>query len=201
MTYARNWIEEWRRAEAEGPILSVLPNAKTAKSAKSSAADGEQAPFGSFDGFGNDQNGAAEPVGSDVVVALEERAALIECGANVPREWAEGFARLDLARPVKGFTERQWRQLIDDGGKFLDRWAAEAERMGWRPVDVFGVHPIAPNANNSLSGLALLINGGEVIRLAKHHATIQTPRGSELSYVKREMAGSVAVWELVETAA
>jgi hypothetical protein len=33
---------------------------------------------------------------------LEERAALVEYGAGVPREWAEGFARLDLAAPPKG---------------------------------------------------------------------------------------------------
>jgi hypothetical protein len=195
MTYARNWIEEWRLAEAAGPISSVLPNAKTAKSAKRHGVESEPAPFGSFGGFGTTRKGPAEQPEPEAIVDFEERAAMVECGAKVPREWAEGFAGLDLARPVNGFTLQQWRQLIDDGGRFLDRWAWDAERLGWKAADVFGLHPIAPNANNSLSGLVLLINGGEVVRLARDYATIRTARGSELSYLRREMAGSVAVWD------
>jgi hypothetical protein len=31
--------------------------------------------------------------------------------------------------------------LIDDGGKFLDRWGVEAARLGWSALDVFGAHP------------------------------------------------------------
>ncbi len=75
---------------------------------------------------------------------LNERSALVEYGAGVPRAWAEGFARLDLAHPPAGFSARQWAQLVDDGGRFLDRWAAEAAAAGWDAADVFGVHIPSP---------------------------------------------------------
>ena len=54
-----------------------------------------------------------------------ERAALIEFGAGVPRTWAECFASLDCM-PMAGFSEDQWRQIIDDGGLFLDAWGVKA---------------------------------------------------------------------------
>ncbi len=32
----------------------------------------------------------------------------------------------------------RWRQLIDDGGRFLDTWGSQAAEFGWRVEDVFG---------------------------------------------------------------
>jgi hypothetical protein len=211
-------MEEWRQAEAEGnPVPTALPNAKAAKSAESPRAEEKHTVFGSFGSFGTEEKepqghetderpdhhpppAASDPAMSAAVDTeeFEERAALVQYGAAVPRDWAEGFARLDLARPANGFTERQWRQLIDDGGKFLDRWASAAAKAGWIATDVFGVHPLAPNANYSLSGLVPLIDGGEVVWLSTGHATIRTRRGSELSYLRREMLGSIPVWELFD---
>jgi hypothetical protein len=121
----------------------------------------------------------------------------VEYGAGVPREWAEGFARLDLAQPPPGYSPRQWTQLLDDGGRFLDRWAAEAAAAGWQAVDVFGVHPVAPNANYSLAGLVPLIGGGQILRLTRDHASIQRRRGAVLTYVRMPMKGSVAIWDLI----
>ena len=70
---------------------------------------------------------------------FEERAAIIEDGSDVPRVWAEGFARLDLADRPTGFTIDQWQRLIDDAGRFLDRWRSEAARLEWSTTDLFGV--------------------------------------------------------------
>ena len=36
---------------------------------------------------------------------FDERAALVEYGADVPRDWAEGFARLVVAPPPAGFSK------------------------------------------------------------------------------------------------
>lgn len=57
---------------------------------------------------------------------FEERAALVEYGANVPRDWAEGFARLALASPPDGISVETWWAIIDDAGRLLDA----AERRG-----------------------------------------------------------------------
>jgi hypothetical protein len=72
---------------------------------------------------------------------FEERAAIAEDGAGAPRNWAESFVRLDIAERPPDFTGKAWRKLIEDGGRFLDRWANEAARLGWSALDVFGVHP------------------------------------------------------------
>jgi hypothetical protein len=126
----------------------------------------------------------------------EERAALVEVGARVPRAWAEGFARLDLASPAPGFSDERWRRLVDDGGRFLDQWAKEAAVLGWSPLDVFGVHPSAPAARYDAMGLVPLISGGEVVALTKTSATIRGRSGRELVYLRRTGSGAVALWDL-----
>jgi hypothetical protein len=49
--------------------------------------------------------------------AFVERAALIQVGAGVPRSWAEGFARLDPARPPVG-SHKSAGAGSSDGGRF-----------------------------------------------------------------------------------
>ena len=98
----------------------------------------------------------------------------------MPRNWAEGFARLDLASPLPGFSPACWRQLIDDGGRFLDRWGLEAAALGWRAEDVFGVHPGAPATRYDAMGLVTLIRGGLVERITDCTASIQQVNGELL---------------------
>jgi hypothetical protein len=120
MTYARNWIEEWRRAEAEGPILSDLPRAKTAKSAKSR----REAPFGSFDTFGTGLNAADD-------------------GDNACSQWRRSLDTLDPNCPPTGFPALWWRGLIRDADLFLATWGSQAADLGWTTLDLFGAHPKA----------------------------------------------------------
>jgi hypothetical protein len=44
----------------------------------------------------------------------EERAAIIEHDGKIPREWAEGFARLDVDRPPSDVPLKRWRRFVDD---------------------------------------------------------------------------------------
>jgi hypothetical protein len=50
----------------------------------------------------------------------KERAAIVEHDGGIPREWAEGFARLDPARPPSDVPLRRWQRFVDDVGLFLD---------------------------------------------------------------------------------
>lgn len=128
---------------------------------------------------------------------FKERAALIEFGAGVPRAWAEGFARLDLATPADGFDLDHWRTLIDDGGKFLDKWGTQAAKLGWSAEDVFGVHPLAPATRYDTAGLILLIDGGEVVAIDAKSASIKTMgSGSILIYLRKPRQGAITLWEL-----
>ena len=129
---------------------------------------------------------------------FEERAALVEYGAGVPRDWAEGFARLDLVKPPEGFDERRWRQVVDDGGRFLDGgWAERAAALGWSALDVFGAHPVKPNDSFDAMGLVPLIRGGEVIDVKSDMAVIRMPTGNNLTYyLRRDSREAVALWAL-----
>ena len=125
-----------------------------------------------------------------------ERAAIIEYDAGVPREWAEGFARLDISKSLPGFTEERWQQLIDDGGRFLNCWATAAAELGWSAEDVFGVSPSQPDGNQHFGGLALLIQGGEVVGVRADRATIRMLGGGWLTYLHRASSERATPWEL-----
>jgi hypothetical protein len=133
---------------------------------------------------------------TDAEAEFEERAALVEYGAGVPRDWAEGFARLDRSAPPPGFSPKRWQQVVNDGGLFLDRWAAAAARLGWSAEDVFGVHPTAPGARYDCMGLVPLIGGGTVVSITTDRATIRQASGATLVYLRRPRLGAIALWKL-----
>jgi hypothetical protein len=138
-----------------------------------------------------------EPRAASCDIEFDERAAIVEYDGGAPREWAEGFARLDPARPLPGFTLAHWLQLIDDGGRFLDRWAHTAVELGWSAEDVFGLNPAAPAVRQDSKGLVALIGGGEVVDIRVDRATIKMQSGNCLTYyLRRPTAGAVVVWKL-----
>ena len=83
-------------------------------------------------------------VAANVIDGLEERAAIVEEGAGVPREWAEGFAVMCSIPAPTGFSPERWRRIVDAVGVFIDKWAARAIACGWSDLDVFGCDAAAP---------------------------------------------------------
>ncbi len=145
---------------------------------------------------------ATHPVAEVAVAGIkefDERAALVEEGAGVPRDWAEGFASLDCAKPPTGITPSRWRQVIDDGGRFLDVWAQKAAALGWSALDVFGVNPAGPAVRYDGMGLVPLIGGHRVVAITADSARIESGPGRFQTYRRRPSPGAVALWELIET--
>jgi len=138
---------------------------------------------------------AADPVSS-----LEERAAIVEYGAAVPRSWAEGFARLDPARPPADVPLRRWRQFIDDVGRFLDSGFVEkATAFGWEAFDIFGCDRDRPFARIDQQGLCWLIAGNRLVDLSENTAIIQTWTGQQQTWRRKpNAAGKVLAWELAD---
>jgi len=56
----------------------------------------------------------------------------------VPEPYLDAWARLQVQKPVH-VTVEQWRQAIDDAGRFLDQWGSLAVQFGWTPGDLFDV--------------------------------------------------------------
>jgi len=127
---------------------------------------------------------------------FEERAAMNE---EAPRDWANGYARLCTLPRHPDYTETRWQGLIDDAGLFLDQWATQVDRLGWKTQEVFGVHHAKPSTRIDLQGLVPCIRGRKVVAVTADSATIETITGARQRIFRRTDAqspGRVAVWEI-----
>lgn len=131
--------------------------------------------------------------------AEEERAAIVEFDGNIPRQWSDGFARLDPERPPAGVSLERWQRFVDDVGLFLEGpFCAVAAALGWGPYDLFGHDPERPLACLDMMGLLWLMNGAKLVALTEETATVEFPTGSRQTYHRHPIAaGTVLVWELV----
>jgi len=109
--------------------------------------------------------------GSAPVVDEAEREAIaIELG-GVPEIYAKAFAAIQ-AHPPADIPQNRWERFIDDAGRFLDQWGAEAERLGWAPEELFGLDPIAPMARYDRMGLIWMLHGETVLELTAEGARL-----------------------------
>lgn len=132
---------------------------------------------------------------------FEERAAIVEHAGGVPREWAEGFARLCTMPAPAHLLPARWQQIVDDAGGFIDRWAGKAAALGWRTVDVFGVHAGRPEARYDCAGVVALIQGREVVAITADSARLRCRDGSLMTYRRHPITDphTVAIWQLPPT--
>ena len=128
--------------------------------------------------------------------AQKERAAIVEHDGGIPREWAEGFARLDPARPPSDVPLRRWQRFVDDVRLFLDSsFCAIAAAFGWGPHDLFGCDRDRPYARIDQAGLLWLLNGNRLVALSENTATIESRTGTRQTYRRRpSQLGQVLAW-------
>ena len=125
-----------------------------------------------------------------------ERAGIIEFDGRVPREWAEGYARL-LNQPAPAdVAPDRWQTFVDDCGRFLDSWAVQAAALGWDVRDLFGLADTKPEARVDLAGLLWLLRGRELVALTDRTAAIMTPSGAVQHFYRRDPGpGQTLAWE------
>jgi hypothetical protein len=124
---------------------------------------------------------------------------LLNTNGGAPREWAEGFARLNSNEPPADVPPHRWLRFIDDCGHFLDGgWAARVTALGWGPLDLFGCKRERPFARLEHAGLLWLLNGRKLVALTANGAVIETPSGNRQTYRRSPIEiGNVALaWEL-----
>jgi hypothetical protein len=128
-----------------------------------------KAPFVSFD---SDPGRGVSPIlPSALAVGLakdapeideaEREAIAIEMG-GVPTVYASEFARLQ-AQPPTEIPRDRWHQFINDAGQFLDRWGKQAEALGWRSEELFGLDPEAPMTRYDRMGQIWMLHGETVV--------------------------------------
>jgi hypothetical protein len=128
----------------------------------------------------------------------ENGAANVEYDGEVPRDWAEGFARLDPDRPPADVPLARWRCFIGDIGHFLDGgFATTAAALGWGSYDLFGADRDRPFARIDQAGLLWLLNGDRLIALSENTATIETRTCASQTFRRRpQQHGRSLAWEL-----
>jgi hypothetical protein len=131
---------------------------------------------------------------------FEERAAIIEYDGEIPREWAEGLARLCVMPCPEGVSEIRWRQVVDDAGRFADNWAAKASALGWTAIDIFGVDRRKPEAAIHTAGLIWLLGENRIIAISADAVAVETSGGARQSFCpSRNNADNgrrVLLWDL-----
>jgi len=134
-------------------------------------------------------HGTAEIVGTTGTGgtdAYEERAAILEYEAGLPRSWAEPFARLLTSGPPGDYSPRRWSAAVDGALRFADKWAAKAHALGWDSSDVFGLHSTHPAARRDPKGLAWLLSDGAVVTVIDADgADIRMRSGAQQRFYKK----------------
>ncbi len=95
-------------------------------------------------------------------VKLEERKAMAM--DSVPERYLDAWARLQCQKPMR-VSDADWRQAIDDAGRFLDQWGSPAVEFQWTPGDLFDVP-----GDDKQGGLIWFLEGEIVRALGPEHA-------------------------------
>jgi hypothetical protein len=83
--------------------------------------------------------------------------------ADGPVSWREALLALPSdADPCPGWRPDAWARVQAHPLDFIDRQGAEAERLGWMDVELFGVHPVVGVIQVDHCGALMLTVGGRV---------------------------------------
>jgi hypothetical protein len=84
----------------------------------------------------------------------------------LPEPYLDAWARLQCQKPAH-VTVEQWRQAVDDAGRFLDQWGSVAAEFQWPPGDLFDV----PGGDGAC-GLVWFQKGEPLRALGPEHAVL-----------------------------
>ncbi|MBF0131163.1 MAG: hypothetical protein HQL75_01075 [Magnetococcales bacterium] len=126
--------------------------------------------------------------------AFQERSSIIESEGRIPRDWAEGLARIATMDRPNDIPPRRWEMIVKTAAIFAERWAAEASRLGWTTEEVFGIHQHGPNVRFDSMGLVYSLADDRVSLESIDHekAVIRVNNGAVQTF-RREPSGRSAV--------
>jgi hypothetical protein len=127
----------------------------------------------------------------------EECAAIIQYDADIPQEWAEGFARLCTMPKPRNISETRWAQTLDAASCFIDKWAVTASTLGWTTHDIFGVDLYRPEVAIHSAGLIWLLQNKEIVVITADAVTVETISGARQTFRPRLDEGDMKRWVLL----
>lgn len=118
-----------------------------------------------------------------LLTSADDRLAFLTIDGGIPAAYTDAFLTLQAA-PPEGAPEANWRQTIDDAGRFLDRWGTTAAALGWPATDLFEFIP------TGCSGLAWELQGREVIALTADEAILSPNDRTERTWFCRPISAN-----------
>jgi hypothetical protein len=122
--------------------------------------------------------------------------ALVVASAAIAGELQDRLAQLAEAPAPAGYLRDRWLGAVRGAVAFSEQWTEAALQLGWSPLDLFGLHPVAPAARYDCKGLAwLLERDAEVVEITAEAATIRMRSGSLLRFYEPPAStGAVLPW-------
>ena len=126
--------------------------------------------------------------------------ALLHAAGGVPADWRAGVAALATMPAPRAIEAGRWRELAHTSARLLDGHGAALHAAGWRTLDVFGLHGLAPATYGPGWGLAWLLGGrGDVLDVTADAVGMHWHSGGARMAFRRQpdTAGAVPAWGLV----
>jgi hypothetical protein len=107
-----------------------------------------------------------------------------------------GLERLKRAAAPRTSNPECWPVVVADALRLAaDGWAAQALKLGWSPLDLFGAVTDKRGDPNS-DGLAVKLCGRPLLALCASFATVRDGPGSRTYLYRGSNAGTRLLWEL-----
>ncbi|MBL0318571.1 MAG: hypothetical protein IPP74_04665 [Alphaproteobacteria bacterium] len=133
-------------------------------------------------------------------IDIEERAAFIEYEANIPREWAEAFARLEYMEAPPSIPRQRWQKITNNTGILLDKHVHDLTKHRWTVIDIFGVHRTCTDKRCEQMGLLYLLGDEAFYEIKDSSITIRTFTGALQIFQKQSLFENeqTLIWNIHE---
>ena len=160
------------------------------------------------------------PDPADKIAAYHERFAIVTEAGDVTETEAHATAQDEVSSDIETLASQQiafWQQKLQLLPEPKDQWLAklvpgcraqlhadwviDAAVFGWTDVELFGLHPTAPNVRVEAMGLVVSIACSpfsrpvEVSSLTSADAVLQTGTGARLRYSRFKATERVPIWK------
>lgn len=146
-------------------------------------------PFAGFEG----SPGRCDCEKPTSLADFEERAAMVQEAAGVPREWAEGFATLEAHPAPRGVDAAAWLAMLNAAGRFLDEWGAKAAALGWTAGELFALDPDSPMGRLDRRGAGFFLMRSQVVAITATEIAVKT--GEAIQRIRRRSGLGAPAWE------
>ena len=118
--------------------------------------------------------------------------------SDLPEHVVTGLHLLRASAPLWDESLERWGEIVETARRLACQWYTQARRMGWRDLDLFGLHPAAPRARYEARGLFFtVVTADRITALTDRAAAIQKASGSIVRFYRPgHDNGAVLAWEL-----